>query len=84
MSSSVGFPFTWATPTLAVKGSIVAPCDLENNVTILHRYLFDDYDYEPSQTVKNISAQVSSDTGYYNQIDLETYTIENDEESICD
>jgi LCP family protein required for cell wall assembly len=84
IASSVGFPFTWATPTLASKGSIVAACDLETNVTVLHRYLYDDYDYEPSQTVKNISARVVSDTGYSNQIDLDTFTVENDEESICD
>jgi hypothetical protein len=84
LSSSVGFPFTWATTTLSSKGSIVVACDLETNVTVLHRYLYDDEDYEPSQTVKSISAVVSSDTGYGNQIDLDTYTVENDEESICD
>lgn len=82
LSESTGFPFTWATPTLDSKGSIVAPCDLENNVIILHRFLFDDFDYVPSQTVKDISAIVSSETGYSNQIDLDTFVIEGDEDSI--
>jgi LCP family protein required for cell wall assembly len=84
LSSSVGFPFTWATTTLGSKGSVVVACDLETNVTALHRYLFDDYDYEATQTVKNISSRVYSDTGYANQIDLDTFEVENDEESICD
>ena len=57
-----GFPFTWSTPTLGSKGSLVVAGDLENNVVVLHRYLFNDYDYVPSQTVKNISANIINET----------------------
>lgn len=81
LTSSTGFPFTWATPTISGV-SYVTACDLENNVVILHRYLFDDEDYEASQTVKNISQNIVNATGYTNQIDLDTYTVEEDEESI--
>ncbi len=79
--SSSGFPFTWATPTISGV-SYVTACDLENNVVMLHRYLFDDYDYEASQTVKTISANVVNATGYSNQLDLDTYTVEDDVDSI--
>ena len=82
LESSTGFPFTWSTPTLGSKGSLVVAGDLENNVVVLHRYLFNDYDYVPSQTVKNISANIINDTGYYNQIDLDTFTVEDDPDSI--
>lgn len=82
LKSSTGFPFTWSTPTHGSKGSLVVAGDLENNVVVLHRYLFNDYDYVPSQTVKNISANIINDTGYYNQIDLDTFTVEDDPDSI--
>ena len=82
LESSTGFPFTWSTPTLGSKGSLVVAGDLENNVVVLHRYLFNDYDYVPSQTVKNISANIINDTGYYNQIDLDTFTVDDDPDSI--
>ncbi len=81
LTSSTGFPFTWATPTISGV-SYVTACDLENNVVILHRYLFNDADYEPSQTVINISQNIVNATGYTNEIDLNTYTVEEDEESI--
>ena len=79
--SSTGFPFTWATPTISGV-SYVTACDLENNVVMLHRYLFDDYEYEASQTVKNISTNIVNATGYSNQLDLDTYTVEDDVDSI--
>ncbi len=81
LTSSTGFPFTWATPTLN-SVSYVTACNLENNVVLLHRYLYDDYDYTPSATVQTISANIVTKTGYGNQIDLDTYEIEEDADSI--
>lgn len=45
--------------------SCVIPITLSANVTWLHEYLFDDTGYEPSDTVQEISAYISSVTGYY-------------------
>lgn len=84
LSTTTGFPFTWNTTTLSVAGSIVAPCDLETNVIMLHRFLYDDYDYVPSATVSRISANVAAATGFYNQLDLDTFVIEDDADSIVD
>ncbi len=83
MSTTTGFPFTWNTTTLSQSGSIVAPCDLATNVTMLHRFLYDDYDYVPSSTVQRISDNVVSYTGFYNNMDLNTFEVEDDVESIA-
>lgn len=82
MSTTTGFPFTWNTTTLSDSGSIIAACDLETNVIMLHRFLYDDYAYTPSLTVQNISRNVASATGFYNVLDLETYKVEDDVDSI--
>lgn len=60
-----GFPFEKNTTTLGSKGDVVAPCTLESNVDELHKFLFDDEDYEPSATVKACSQTIESDTGYH-------------------
>lgn len=44
--------------TLGKSGSCVVPIDLERNVIWLHQFLFDDEDYTPSQTVKEINAVI--------------------------
>lgn len=48
----------------------------------LHRFLYDDMDYVPTQTVKDISARVVSDSGTYNTLDLTTFQVEDDVDSI--
>lgn len=60
-----GFPFDeYMVPNGRVgKASVVVPVDLEKNVTLLHEFLFDDQDYEPSETVKKCSQKIASDTG---------------------
>lgn len=82
ISTMTGFPFTWNTTTLPNSGSIVAACDLETNVIMLHRFLYDDYDYKPSPTVQRISNNVATATGFYNVLDLDTYEVEGDVDSI--
>ena len=44
--------------------SCVIPVHLTDNVTALHAYLFGTEGYTPSQTVQNISAKISTDSGY--------------------
>lgn len=57
-----GFPFKLYTFDLSRK-YIVAPCDLEQNVRELHKYLFNDYNYTPSNTVLKYSQAITEDTG---------------------
>lgn len=62
LSATTGFPFDLYVFDLSRK-YIVAPCDLEKNVRQLHAYLFGDYDYEPSNTVLDLSRAITEDTG---------------------
>ncbi|MDE6389716.1 MAG: LCP family protein [Lachnospiraceae bacterium] len=67
ISDTAGFPqeSNRATGTIGSKGSCVIPLNLEDNVKWLHQFLFDDYDYEPSETVKQCSEKIYSDTNGY-------------------
>lgn len=70
ISDTAGFPqeSNRATGTIGSKGSCVIPLSLEDNVKWLHQFLFNDYEYEPSATVKTCSDQIYSDTsGYLNK-----------------
>lgn len=70
ISDTAGFPqeSNRATGTIGSKGSCVIPTSLEDNVKWLHQFLFEDYSYEPSETVKKCSDQIYSDTnGYLNK-----------------
>ena len=62
-----GFPFARGEANMGRKGACVIPQTLESNVIELHQFLYDEEDYTPSNTVKNISAKISSDTGMYKQ-----------------
>lgn len=52
------------TGTVGRKGSCVIPVTLQDNVTWLHEYLFDETDYAPSSKVQEYSQKVEEDTGY--------------------
>ncbi|MCH5258105.1 MAG: LCP family protein [Lachnospiraceae bacterium] len=67
ISDKAGFPqeTNRATGTIGSKGSCVVPVSLEENVKWLHQFLFNDYDYEPSSTVKECSEKIYSDTNGY-------------------
>lgn len=67
ISDNAGFPqeSNRATGTIGSKGSCVVPTSLEDNVKWLHQFLFDDYNYEPSATVKRCSEKIYSDTNGY-------------------
>lgn len=65
IGETTGFPFEgYIKPNGRVgSASVVVPVDLEKNVSLLHEFLFDDSDYEPSETVKKCSKKIASDTG---------------------
>lgn len=50
---------------IGAKGSSVIPLDLESNVVWLHQFLFDDDDYTVTDSVKEYSQKVTSDTAPY-------------------
>ncbi len=62
-----GFPFARGDANMGKKGACVIPQTLETNVKELHKFLFDDESYEVSDTVKQISNKISSDSGMYNE-----------------
>ncbi len=57
-----GFPFSHV-ETYVGKKSCVIPATLESNVIQLHAFLYDDTQYAPSATVKDISARIAQDSG---------------------
>lgn len=62
IGESVGWPYNvkaYTTPTW-----YGAPVTLESNVKQLHKDLFDDANYEPSEKVKEISQTIIKKTGY--------------------
>ena len=63
IGSTSGFPFEMTTATLAQTNSTVVPIGLEDDVTMLHKYLFDTEDYQPSKTVQVISQAIMDKTG---------------------
>ena len=81
LSTTTGFPFTIASPTMNDVSYVVA-CDLATNAIALHRFLFNDSNYTPSATVQNISDNIVNESGYGNQLDLDTFTVEDDVDSI--
>ena len=62
--------------------SYVVACDLATNATALHRFLFNDNNYTPSATVQTISDNVVNDSGYGNSLDLDSFKVEDDVDSI--
>ncbi len=62
-----GFPFARGDANLGRKGACVIPQTLESNVMELHQFLYGEENYIPSETVKKISAKISSDSGMYKQ-----------------
>ena len=62
---TTGFPFTKTTRVLSKKtGDVVIPCDLSDNVKELHIFLYEDSAYTASDTVKQNSEKIVSDTGF--------------------
>lgn len=66
IAGSDGFPFEShrATGKVGGKGSCVIPNNLEQNVEMLHQFLFDDSAYTVSPQVQSFSDKIALDTGY--------------------
>ena len=65
MTDSTGWPFNtqgWTNYNGAWCG---APVTLKSNVEELHEKYFGQLDYEPTETVQEISSEISRRTGYY-------------------
>ncbi len=67
IGDNTGFPFDGYKEGCRVgQASVVAPADLEQNVIMLHKFLFgDSEEYVPSDTVKKCSQKIASDTGVH-------------------
>ncbi|MDE6619866.1 MAG: LCP family protein [Lachnospiraceae bacterium] len=65
IGDTAGFPFNDHVKMNGFVGSasVVVPIDLTKNVSLLHEFLFDESDYTPSETVKQCSEHIASDTG---------------------
>ena len=64
LSDTVGFPFSKNAITLGKGiGAVVVPCDLASNVTALHKFLYDDENYVPSNTVQAYSSAIQTTSG---------------------
>ncbi len=50
---------------LGARGACVIPDSLTENVVLLHEFLFDDMEYEVSDTVKEIDAAIKADVAAY-------------------
>ena len=57
-----GFPFSRG-ETYISKRDCVVPLTLESNVVQLHQFLYGTENYQPSATVRRISAKIASDSG---------------------
>ena len=67
IADEAGFPTEElrTTGNIGAKGSCVIPQDLESNVIWLHQFLFDDDDYEVTESVREYDAVIKSETGQY-------------------
>ena len=62
ITESIGWPYK--TQGITLNSWYGVPVTLESNVKKLHQELFGQEDYEPTETVKNISNKIVKKTGY--------------------
>ena len=62
ITDSIGWPYE--TKGITLDRWYGVPITLESNVTRLHQEVFGEADYVPSDTVKQISAEIVEKTGY--------------------
>ena len=63
IGATTGFPFEMTTKQLSGSGDTVVPIGLEDDVAMLHEYMFGVTDYEASKTVQAISDAIINKTG---------------------
>ena len=66
-TDSTGFPQKYKFSN--IKGSIIVPTDLENNVIELHKFLYDDQNYTPSSEVQARSNKILEIVGGEGKLD---------------
>ena len=66
-TDSTGFPQKYKFSN--IKGSIIVPTDLENNVVELHKFLYNDQDYTPSSEVVARSNKILEIVGGESKLD---------------
>lgn len=81
LKGSVGFPFKYGFYTTDLKGSCIAPIDLNENVKAMQTYLFGTEDYSPTSQVQTISANITTETGYSSEGAVDVPVPEEEEES---
>lgn len=64
VDKSFGFPFDKNGKSMQGAGLAIIPCTLESNVIKLHQKMFDEQNYAPSYTVRNLSQQISMRSGF--------------------
>ena len=67
LGETVGFPMARGNAVMGRKGDVVVPQTLESNVKELHKFLYGDEDYVPTDTVKKISTKIAADSGMYKE-----------------
>ena len=72
LTETTGFPSEHKEKKMGRKGSCVIPQTLESNVIELHHFLFGDEGYVPTDTVKNISKKIITETGVHASKQSET------------
>ncbi len=80
-----GFPFERyrATGRVGSKGSCVIPQDLATNVVELHKFLFDEDDYQISSEVEEFSKKVANDTGKYVNTSADEFTKKDSDDEVA-
>lgn len=67
LTESGGFPWQRSASGISSVGDVVVPATLESNVKYLHKFLFDDDDYQPSAAVLNYSETIKEKTHVYKE-----------------
>ena len=62
---NTGFPFKKSSGTMGSAGSLIVPCTLKTNVTLMYEYLYGQKDYVPSNTVQQLSNIIEKRTGLH-------------------
>ena len=80
VDETTGFPTSYKFSN--VKGSIIVPTDLVTNVKELHKFLYDDENYEPSETVKANSERILEIVGGTDKLDDTQAPVDENTENI--
>ncbi len=66
LGQTAGFPFAKTTADIG-RLDCVIPMTLSSNVVLLHQFLYDQEGFQPSATVRDISAKIGERSGIYDE-----------------